>query len=250
MLPASSSLCVLGIEERAMMSNEAVDAGTELVQPHYRRVAAYDNDTGEYLGPVHAYRCPRSGSYPLPANAIEGMPPSEARPLEAWRANAERDGWELVADYRAVALYEKASGIRVPALGFAQVPGDDLTALEPPTPEVNTMLRWAGEAWELAPDFSAVPIYSTLSGMSVPSPVPGDSLPPDVTLAPPPECGSNEAVQWSEEEARWQVVPDHRGDVYWLEDGSQHVIAAIGEVAPEEAMAEPPQATDADLAMP
>lgn len=39
---------------------------------------------------------------------------------------------------------------------------------------------------------------------------------------------------------KWQNVIDNRGKTYWLEDGSEHVISAIGEELPEGALTEKP----------
>ncbi len=46
---------------------------------------------------------------------------------------------------------------------------------------------------------------------------------------------------------KWQNVIDKRGTVYWLEDGSEHVISKVGEELPEGSLTEKPVIEPAPL---
>ena len=68
---------------------------------------------------------------------------------------------------------------------------------------------------------------------------------PDVCLIPaqstdvmPPATGRNECAVW--ENGKWTTMPDFRGTVYWLDDGTKHEINEIGVTLPLDALEEPP----------
>lgn len=64
-------------------------------------------------------------------------------------------------------------------------------------------------------------------------------LPARATWLAPPAAGEGEVAVWRD--AAWTLVPDHRGQVYWLPDGTQYTITALGETPPEDALfAAPP----------
>lgn len=55
----------------------------------------------------------------------------------------------------------------------------------------------------------------------------------------PPLLAANEAARWAN--GAWSKVPDFRGTVYWLSDGSRHEITTRGVAPPADALsAEPP----------
>lgn len=54
----------------------------------------------------------------------------------------------------------------------------------------------------------------------------------------PPATGEREVAVYRD--GAWSVVPDWRGHIYWLADGSEHEIKELGEEPPVDALAEPP----------
>lgn len=68
---------------------------------------------------------------------------------------------------------------------------------------------------------------------------PGEYLFPGGCVGtPPPALGANESARW--QGGAWVKVPDHRGRVYWLADGSRHEIAQRGVAPPAGALDEAP----------
>lgn len=57
-------------------------------------------------------------------------------------------------------------------------------------------------------------------------------------IKPPEEKEKNKAVCFIDNE--WRLVDDYRGQSYWLEDGSKHVIKELGETLPVDALTEEP----------
>ena len=71
-------------------------------------------------------------------------------------------------------------------------------------------------------------------------------MPANSTLDAPPPAGAGEiAVRAGDV---WTLMADQRGQRYWLADGSEHVIGAIGETLPDGALDAPPPPTDQQLA--
>lgn len=70
-------------------------------------------------------------------------------------------------------------------------------------------------------------------------------MPMDCTDRPPPDLLSNEAAVWNG--TAWHCVPDYRGKVYWLGDGTEIEITDLGEEPPEGALNEPPPPSAAEL---
>lgn len=50
----------------------------------------------------------------------------------------------------------------------------------------------------------------------------------------PPALAANECARWVA--GAWQTLPDYRGTVYWLADGSRHEIAERGVTLPADAL--------------
>jgi hypothetical protein len=71
-------------------------------------------------------------------------------------------------------------------------------------------------------------------------------IPAGATSVEPPETGEHEAARWTGE--AWEVVPDWRGHIYWLADGSRHEITELGIEPPTEALNEAPPEPLSDLA--
>lgn len=63
-------------------------------------------------------------------------------------------------------------------------------------------------------------------------------IPANATDKKPPKQKSGHALVFKNN--KWQNIIDNRGTVYWLEDGSENVISAIGEELPEGALTEKP----------
>lgn len=63
-------------------------------------------------------------------------------------------------------------------------------------------------------------------------------LPAFSTETAPPAAGEHEAAVYRE--GAWSIVPDWRGHIYWLADGSRHEITELGVEPPDEALDEPP----------
>lgn len=66
----------------------------------------------------------------------------------------------------------------------------------------------------------------------------GHLIPAGCIGSAPPQMAANEAARW--QSGAWVKVPDHRGRVYWLADGSRHEITERGIDPPVDALdAEP-----------
>lgn len=63
-------------------------------------------------------------------------------------------------------------------------------------------------------------------------------VPAHSTVQEPPAPQPGEVARFDGEE--WHLVPDHRGESYWLADGSRVVIMGLGVAPPPEALSEPP----------
>lgn len=76
------------------------------------------------------------------------------------------------------------------------------------------------------------------------------SLPGHSTFEFPPKISKNKAARRLPDDSGWEVVPDFRGEKYWLEDGTEIKITELGEVVPEDALNEkppPPPPTEAEI---
>ena len=65
-------------------------------------------------------------------------------------------------------------------------------------------------------------------------------VPMYATLDVPPEVAERQIAVRDEKNAAWTVQADYRGQRYWLTDGSEHTIDAIGETPPAEALSAAP----------
>ena len=80
--------------------------------------------------------------------------------------------------------------------------------------------------------------YLTQSEASL-DPVAGQPLVPAfATLQAPPVVRINEAAVFDDD--IWSIVADFRGTEYWLNDGSLHVVSALGDLVPNNALDTPP----------
>ncbi|KVH51166.1 DUF4376 domain-containing protein [Burkholderia diffusa] len=74
--------------------------------------------------------------------------------------------------------------------------------------------------------------------------VPASSPTPPLTASTVATPDNQPAVQAHEVavivNGQWQVLPDFRGTTYWLADGSEHTITAIGDAVPPHALTSPP----------
>ena len=63
--------------------------------------------------------------------------------------------------------------------------------------------------------------------------------PANATFDAPPACGSQEAAVYDAAAGAWRIVPDLRGTLYYLDDGSTGRIAAIDQTIPPDASPDP-----------
>ena len=63
-------------------------------------------------------------------------------------------------------------------------------------------------------------------------------MPAFCTQTAPPAADTHETARWTGN--AWELVPDFRGQTYWLDDGSQHMVRDAGEPLPPGALPEPP----------
>lgn len=65
----------------------------------------------------------------------------------------------------------------------------------------------------------------------------------------PPALGPNQAARTAGpgRDDPWEIVPDFNGLTYWLPDGSQHTISAVGVEPPEGFLTAPPPPTPAQM---
>lgn len=66
----------------------------------------------------------------------------------------------------------------------------------------------------------------------------GHLIPAGCIGSAPPQMAANEAARW--QSGAWVKVPDHRGRVYWLADGSRHEITQRGVAPPAGALDQAP----------
>ena len=64
-------------------------------------------------------------------------------------------------------------------------------------------------------------------------------IPAHATKIPPPKTAEGEVAVFKD--GGWVILPDCRGIVYWLADGSHHVITKIGDIPPKNSKSEKPQ---------
>lgn len=79
--------------------------------------------------------------------------------------------------------------------------------------------------------------------VAVPDPlVQGRALiPASATTKKPPAAGKNEAAVFDPAKDAWATVPDYRGTVYWLADGTKHTIDQLNVKPPDDALSTPPR---------
>lgn len=225
------------------MNNE-----TPEVPASFKLVAAFDPLSGEYRGPVKAYRSPRDGTYPMPVNTVETFPAHDAPEGFAWRICSDKAAWEPVPDNRNVVVLDKATALPIAPLALGEpVPHSATTQ---PLPEIGQFeaAQWDGEGWIIVPDFSRSTVYDKGTGVRAHPLAIGAELPEHLTVSPPPSCGEGEAPRWCADIDGWQRVCDLRGRRYWLSDGTEHVIEGIGEDLPEDALVAAPAPTGEALA--
>lgn len=70
-------------------------------------------------------------------------------------------------------------------------------------------------------------------------------IPAHATTTEPPQRGEREVAVFSD--GSWSIAPDWRGRQFWLPDGSEHRIAAIGDEPPPGALDAPPPPTEAQV---
>lgn len=64
-------------------------------------------------------------------------------------------------------------------------------------------------------------------------------IPAHATEVEPPELKEKQAAVFCD--GQWQIVNDHRGFEYWLQNGEHHVINDLGAELPEEYLTEKPK---------
>ncbi len=120
-------------------------------------------------------------------------------------------------------------------------------AIDPPAGELPAHHTWQlnarGDGWTVIPDCRSITAYDTATGQPLPAPGLGECLPANATLHVPPVAGAGQVRHWNAGLEQWQLLPDHRGESYWLADGSHHVINEAGDMPPEGSFTEPPPPT-------
>ena len=69
-------------------------------------------------------------------------------------------------------------------------------------------------------------------------------VPALATLMPPPLFGDRQVPVWDAAAGGWRTEIDRRGESWWNDDGDEHVIEAIGETPPPDAVLDPPPGPD------
>ncbi|MGC0151880.1 phage tail assembly chaperone [Chromobacterium vaccinii] len=197
--------------------------------------------TREYTGPVRAWLSPLDGVYPLPADAVIFAPDGVLPEWHSFRLAADGTRWESVPDYRVAVVWDINTQQPTTPPDFG-VPLPETSTLIPPlSPLPAKVVRWdvEGAGWVYRPDYSEMVVRETASGDVVPSPAPGEPLPPGHTVKPWPLAGLQQAVIWRGDD--WQLVPDHRQEVwYGTADGQPCLVTELGEVAPNLTPLAPP----------
>lgn len=152
--------------------NDAGD-GWDVVSD-YRRVMLYDTGTAS----------PVANTLQLgerPAKHHTAVPPAihsdQVPSRNVWDKKA--GAWREEPDYRRHAVFDKATGRRVPTLKAGVPLGDSLTTLQPPLPEPYRGPRWNEQlaSWELVPDYRGVTYWlpdgsaHTITELGVETPV-------------------------------------------------------------------------------
>lgn len=133
-----------------------------------------------------------------------------------------------------------------PLDGAYPLPANGVDIAEPKgkLPEHHAwQLNDAGTDWNTVADYRQLTVYDTVTGQPLPPLALGIAPPATATLAEPPWPGEKEARQWNPDSCAWELLPDHRGETYWLANGSQHVITEVGQKPPAHALTEPPPPT-------
>jgi hypothetical protein len=216
--------------------------------PASKEAYSFDERTREVLGRVEVFLSPLEATYYLPRNVVVIAPPTDLRANQCARLNADGSAWEIVPDFRRCMLWDIDTCTPMPntlALGNA-LPAN-ATAEAPPilSSDAPLMNVWDSQAlaWRQHPDYSHTPVWSKASGQHASRPARGESLPDTLTVIAPPHVGEHQAVQWNTQHDGWEVVADFRGITYWTADGARHVITALGEAPPTDALTAPPAPT-------
>lgn len=204
----------------------------QLTEAHSTYGHSFDEHTGLYLLPVRIFP-EADGSCPLPLNTVDFPPKQKADLHQAWRINEARTGWEIVADYRGAMLWEKATSMAVPnLLEIGETPAPSLTlhapiAVAPGEPATN---RWNDEdgVWELAPDYSRMPVWEKATGAVLPMLPAGKPLPPTAIDIRPPYDATG-PVRFDDVLGEWVEVPPTPAlpDVPSLRPGSMEDAASL-----------------------
>lgn len=175
--------------------------------PASRPAYSYDPVTRELLGTITVFLSPMDGTYPLPPATVDFAPGNEAGLFKRHRLTVSLDAWEMIADYRGVMLYDKATARPVPnTLTLGDSLPDKVTTSQPIAFTAIDYKRneWdeTASTWRAIPDYSAHALWEKATALPVePLPV-GEPLPIELTtMAPPP--GRSQQVKWDSETQQW-----------------------------------------------
>lgn len=174
-----------------------------------RTAHAYCVMTREYLGTIEVPLSPGTGTYPLPPNAVFVSPPAEAPLFKRYQLDEAGKRWELVSDFRNVALFSKTSATPVAnSLSLTELIPDDVTHAEPvrvlPSDYRCNLWDEQTSSWTLAPDYSHALLWNKADASIAPRPEPGAELSHAVTLKRPPMAGA--PLRFDDELDDWVVV--------------------------------------------
>lgn len=217
--------------------------------PASKDAYSFDETTREYLGRVEVFLSPLEATYFLPRNVVE-LPPPALAANECARINADATAWEVVPDFRRAMLWDIDTCTAVPnTLALGDKPPKTVTAEAPPvlSSDVPRMNVWDADAraWQQVPDYSRTPVWSKETGGHAIALKPREPLPDTLTVIAPPHVGDHQAPRWNAQHDGWDIVADYRGTDYWTADGTHHVITALGEAPPADALLSPPTTTEA-----
>lgn len=90
-------------------------------------------------------------------------------------------------------------------------------AEQPPPGEAPTYQAWFMDSgqWVLRSDYSRAEVWRIVDGQPGNPPPAGKPLPADLTIQRPPEHSSKQVRRWVESSGVWEVVADHRGEIWY-----------------------------------
>lgn len=111
------------------------------------------------------------------------------------------------------------------APGSFLLPANCTLAAPPSFNSLTQRAIYADGTWKIEP-MAVAPEPQPVAGLGV------------ATEANKPDAGANQIAIIVD--GQWQLAADYRGTTYWLADGTEHHIRAIGETVPSDSLSSPP----------